>query len=99
MWVLRGDDNLTFRLRPGATRTLGRATRADFIVDADLVSRIHCRLTVTPAGELQVSDLDSTNGTYVNRRRVERATLVAGDTLTVGRMDLTVERAARNEEG
>jgi pSer/pThr/pTyr-binding forkhead associated (FHA) protein len=54
---------------------------------------------VTPAGELQVSDLDSTNGTYVNRRRVERATLVAGDTLTVGRMDLTVERAACNEEG
>ena len=49
MWVLRASglsgqpDGKTFRLSDGTTKTIGRATRADFIVDAPLVSRVHCR--------------------------------------------------------
>ncbi len=42
-WVLRGTlpsgEALAFRLLPGGPRTVGRAVRADFIVDAPLVSR------------------------------------------------------------
>jgi pSer/pThr/pTyr-binding forkhead associated (FHA) protein len=71
---------------------MGRATRADFIVDAPLVSRVHCRLAITPEGRLEVEDLDSTNGTYVNDRRVERAMLVPGDRLRLGRALLVVQR-------
>jgi pSer/pThr/pTyr-binding forkhead associated (FHA) protein len=84
---------LTFRLRPGATKTIGRAAGAEFIVDAALVSRVHCRLT---AGDdnIEVIDLSSTNGTYVNDRRVERARLKHGDRLKVGRVELTVNRMA-----
>ena len=41
-----GKPEKTFRLLPGSIRTVGRATGADFIVDAPLVSRVHCRLTV-----------------------------------------------------
>jgi pSer/pThr/pTyr-binding forkhead associated (FHA) protein len=77
---------------PGPPKTLGRATRADFVVDAPLVSRVHCRLSVTDDGQLQVEDLRSTNGTFVNDRRVERAVLVAGDRLRLGRAELVVER-------
>src|SRR2546421_401667 len=47
MWILQTaepDGSLTFRLRPGAIKTVGRAPRADFIVDAALVSRLHCRI-------------------------------------------------------
>jgi len=92
MWILRtvteGQPEKTFRLLPGSMRTLGRATGADFIVDAALVSRVHCRLTVLPDGTLEVRDLESTNGTYVNGARVERARLQAGDRLGVGRVEL-----------
>ena len=49
MWILRTvqghEPALTFRLMPGTIKTLGRAVRADFIVDAAMVSRLHCRLT------------------------------------------------------
>jgi len=95
MWILQSsepeDGSFTFRLPPGAVKTIGRAPRADFIVDAALVSRLHCRLT---AGEEQVEvvDLSSTNGTFVNDERVERATLKAGDRLRVGRVELKVEK-------
>jgi pSer/pThr/pTyr-binding forkhead associated (FHA) protein len=94
MWILRTsepDGALTFRLRPGAIKTIGRAPRADFIVDAALVSRLHCRITA--ADEiLEVVDLKSTNGTFVNDRRVQRGQLKGGDRLRVGRVELTVER-------
>ena len=54
-----------FRITPGNVKTVGRAPRADFVVDAALVSRLHCRLAAG-AGEIEATDLKSTNGTYVN---------------------------------
>jgi pSer/pThr/pTyr-binding forkhead associated (FHA) protein len=98
MWILRtkgegGDEGPTFRLMRGAVKTLGRATRADFNLDAALVSRVHCRFTAHPSGEVEVEDLRSTNGTFVNDRRVKRAVLAAGDRVRVGRVEITVERA------
>ena len=94
MWILRAEpdsDALTFRIRSGAIKTVGRASRADFIVDAALVSRLHCRLTATN-DSLEVEDLKSTNGTFVNDERIERATLANGDRLRVGRFELKVEQ-------
>lgn len=95
MWILESEADevggrFTFRVLPGAMKTIGRAPRADFIVEAPLVSRLHCRVSVTPAGQLKVQDLKSTNGTFVNGRRVETAVLVAGDRLGVGRVQFVV---------
>ncbi len=97
MWILHSSepaaDSWTFRLAPGSIKTVGRAPRADFIVDAALVSRLHCRIT---AGDenLEVVDLKSTNGTFVNDRRIDRAMLAAGDRLRIGRVELLVTRPA-----
>jgi pSer/pThr/pTyr-binding forkhead associated (FHA) protein len=94
MWVLKtaedADPSLTFRILPGSIKTVGRAARADFVVDAGLVSRLHCRLTAG-ATDLEVVDLESTNGTFVNGERTPRATLKSGDRLGVGRVELTVD--------
>src|SRR5829696_3384753 len=96
MWMLRtltGEQpERTFRILPGGVRTVGRATGADFIVDAALVSRVHCRLTALPDGQLEVRDLESTNGTFVNGLRIEQAHLSDGDRLQVGRLELVVTR-------
>ena len=95
MWILATDDEaetpFTFRIRPGNIKTIGRATRADFILDAGLVSRLHCRVSAG-AADLEVVDLDSTNGIYVNGERVPRAMLKPGDRLGVGRVELVVSR-------
>ena len=96
MWMLKTADDaetpFSFRILPGNIKTIGRAPRADFIVDAALVSRVHCRLTAG-ATELEVIDLESTNGTFVNGERTERATLKSGDRLGVGRVELVIERS------
>ena len=98
MWILQtiGDSAVTqtFRIIPGGVRTIGRATGADFILDGALVSRVHCRVTALPTGELEVTDLDSTNGTFVNGRRVSTARLGTGDRLRLGRVELIATRDA-----
>lgn len=92
MWILRSSEpNATFRLRSGAVKTVGRAPRADFVVDAALVSRLHCRLSAG-ADNVEVVDLKSTNGTFVNGKRVHKARLADGDTLRVGRVTLTISQ-------
>jgi pSer/pThr/pTyr-binding forkhead associated (FHA) protein len=87
---------MAFRLLPGDVRTVGRATGAQFVVEAPLVSRVHCRLTCSGDGQLTVEDLGSTNGTSVDSHRIERAVaLRAGQTLTVGRVSFEVLKAER----
>lgn len=96
MWILRtieeGDGQMIFRILPGGVRTIGRTTAADFILDEALVSRLHCRLTATPGGELEIRDLESTNGTFVNGRRVDVARLEPGDKLQLGRVEMVALR-------
>ena len=95
MWTLESIDpstaRVTFRLPPGSVKSIGRSEDAEFIVDAALVSRLHCQLTAT-ASTLQVKDLGSTNGTFVNGKRVAAAELRDGDKLSVGRLELIVLR-------
>jgi pSer/pThr/pTyr-binding forkhead associated (FHA) protein len=98
MWLLTtdqgADPSFTFRILPGNEKTIGRARRADFIVDAGLVSRIHCRVAAGASG-LEVVDLHSTNGTFVNGERIGRSALKAGDRLGVGRVELVVTRSTQ----
>jgi len=95
MWILKTADDtpepVTFRILPGNIKTIGRSTGAQFIVDAALVSRVHCRLSAG-ATELQVDDLDSTNGTFVNGERVTCSKLKEGDRLGVGKVELLISR-------
>ena len=98
MWILRtvveGEPDKLFRILPGGVKTVGRATGADFIVDAPLVSRVHCRLTALLDGGLEVQDLDSTNGTFINGQRIQTGRLAPEDRLGVGRAELVVLRDA-----
>lgn len=91
-WILQSvsETPMVIRLPPGSVRTLGRTAHADFILDAALVSRVHCRLTADKSDQLVVEDLRSTNGTMVNGERIERQLLKAGDRVTVGRVDFEV---------
>ena len=74
-------------LLTGAVTVLGRGSEADIVVDDTGVSRRHLEIRRTPRGGV-VNDLGSTNGTFVEGNRITAATLVDGNTITLGRTRL-----------
>jgi pSer/pThr/pTyr-binding forkhead associated (FHA) protein len=69
---------------------LGRSDEADFYLDDPYASDFHLRLSARE-GRLVVNDLGSTNGTYVNGRRVTTPVdLNRGDAVQVGKTVMEV---------
>lgn len=69
--------------------TLGRELDNDVVLDDQRVSRYHLRVSLE-SGEIVIEDLESTNGTYLNGRRVRRASLHDGDALIIGGVSVRV---------
>jgi len=83
-WVVRAD---------AASRTyLGSSGACDIVLVDPHVSRRHLALQVTARG-LEIEDLESTNGTFVNGLRTLRAVLAGGETIAIGDHTLRVARA------
>lgn len=55
------------------------------------VSRKHCKLTEQSDGTFVLEDLESTNGTYVNGQRIIKTVVSRSDTITLGKLDVTVD--------
>ena len=81
---------LTYVLGPGNTVAGRGGDCAIFLADVT-VSREHARFSVD-ANSLSVTDLGSTNGTYVNGRRHEAGQLAEDDQLMIGKFHLRVSR-------
>ncbi len=64
--------------------TLGRDARNDIPLISDDVSGSHARIVKEPSGRFEVIDEGSTNGTFVNGKRVVRQYLQNGDTIQLG---------------
>src|SRR6186713_3111260 len=70
---------------------VGRVQGNDLMLPKGNVSKRHARLLYRD-GRFIVTDLNSTNGTYVNRRRITQATIVReGDKIYVGDFVLRIE--------
>jgi hypothetical protein len=72
-----------FELRQVPT-VIGRERGADFCVSDPSVSRAHARLDPRPDGVYEVTDLNSSNGTFVNREQVRSRVLRSGDRVHFG---------------
>lgn len=62
---------------------MGRREDCDFRIPLGDISRKHCRL-IKEDEVLKIEDLGSSNGTYVNGKRVHDAELAPGDTVQIG---------------
>ena len=69
---------------------VGRSRRCDVVITDESVSRMHARLRCRD-GRWVLLDLESTNGTEVNGRRVGRCELRPGDVLSLGGAGLRVD--------
>jgi S1-C subfamily serine protease len=84
---------LTIKSGPGAGRTvkvegteftIGREAGVDLVLTDGKASRRHAALRVLPDGRATLYDLGSSNGTFVNGRRIQSTLLQGGEEIQIG---------------
>jgi general secretion pathway protein A len=86
-------------LKPGRL-VIGRTPDNDLQIDSKFISRHHCQI-VTQTDSCMIEDLNSTNGIYVQSKRVRRYNLNDGDVVQIGQHEVMYidERAPRLRGG
>jgi pSer/pThr/pTyr-binding forkhead associated (FHA) protein len=90
--VIEGDSHkgVTFDLRDELI--IGRGSKCQVVLDDSYVSQMHARL-FAKGDAYMVEDLGSTNGTYLNRRKVTAPTeLQRGDQVKIGKTVLEMRK-------
>ncbi len=97
MWKLQvligTKDSGTHDLAIGRELVIGRDPTVDIVVSERSVSRRHCRLTGREEG-VEVLDLGSANGVYLDKKLIQRAVVGPDDHLQIGTVNLRVSRVA-----
>jgi adenylate cyclase len=91
--------NRQLSLEDGNCWTVGRGDDNQFVVKDRCISRNHAMIQLTDVGDYYLIDLGSSNGTFVNGRRVSiPVTIQDGDTVTFGQTEFQFY-CPRNTEG
>lgn len=93
----KGTPTFATRLKLGDL-TIGRSDQNDISLDIDTISRNHARLSVGTEGVI-ATDLQSRNGTWVNRKRINSAPVFPGELIQFGVVEFILSRDPRGGSG
>jgi hypothetical protein len=95
-FVLKFEDHVLKECALGLIATIGRLPDNSIVIENPAVSGHHA-CVFRDGDQFVVEDLESTNGTFVNERRVTRHTLRGGDVLLVGKHELVFDPVGGEE--
>lgn len=75
---------------PGGT-IIGRSPRCDVVLESGDVSRKHARIFRDTIGRWIVEDLGSSNGTFINGKRIEASAVLSGEPIVIGSFSLSIK--------
>ena len=88
--VYEGDTLLSTEIFQRDVINIGKLARSHLRIEDENVSRMHAVIEVTRDGKIEIADLDSTNGTFLNTEQIKRSTLRHGDEITIGETRILV---------
>ena len=96
--TMRGDvREVPFSMKPGGKRlSVGRVSDNELSLNDSSVSKIHAAITMNQQGTLLVADTGSTNGTFINGRRIsygEARQIVDGDVVGFGDVEVRFRKS------
>ena len=74
----------------GDSVTLGRSSKSDIKLDDDQLSSTHLKITLKNQG-MVVEDLNSKNGIFLNKIRIEKSEMFMGDELKIGKTKISFD--------
>lgn len=104
LYVLSGDELGRVETFESTLLTIGRGDDVDMRLNSNTVSRHHARLQVGAGGRVWIQDLNSTSGSFVAGKQVQKAEVPGGAILRIADVELRVrveygEPAAAEESG
>ncbi|MEA5110827.1 hypothetical protein SDC9_32924 [bioreactor metagenome] len=70
---------------------VGRDSKNDIVVDQPAVSKTHAKITFVDKDKIQIEDVGSTNGTFVNGEKILKKIIMPSDRVTLGSYPLNTE--------
>ncbi|HUT99889.1 MAG TPA: AgmX/PglI C-terminal domain-containing protein [Myxococcota bacterium] len=95
--VYRGEELISTEEFDREIIKIGRLSSAHLRLEDEKVSRIHAVVEVTAGGEVSIIDMGSSEGTFVNGEKVNKAMLKPGDEIRLGDTRLVFQEEAREE--
>ena len=88
--LLRKDGSTKNFAMPSTVTVIGRREDCDLCIPLMIVSRKHCQLNIEE-DQLNVRDLGSRNGTFINGRQIEASVVAPGDRIKIGPVSFAVQ--------
>ena len=89
--IVKTEDEQIIELPIVGKVTIGRSSASDLKIPDAKMSGVHCSFEITPKGELLFSDLDSTNGSYINNSKIHKSLMRLNDIIRVGNTLIKVD--------
>ena len=70
---------------------IGRSSKADLTIDDPRISGKHCRIEMSKQGQILFTDLDSTNGSYLENAKITTHLIRIGDKVRIGNTLISVD--------
>ena len=88
--LLKKNGSHKFFPLPSSVTVIGRRHNCDLCIPLASVSKKHCQLN-SDNGVLKIRDLGSRNGTHLNDKRIDEATINAGDSVKIGPLTFIIQ--------
>ena len=70
---------------------IGRSSASDYKIADTKMSGIHCSFQITPQGELLFTDLDSSNGSFLNNSKITQTLVRINDIIRIGNTVIKID--------
>jgi len=90
------NEGVEIKLTPPREIYIGRSEESDVFLGEKKISRKHCQILVSE-DQVRIVDLESTNGSFVNSKKISEQTLKKGDKIKVGSSLIEVEIISRSD--
>lgn len=92
------NEGVEIKLTPSRELNIGRSEESDVFLGEKKISRRHCQIFVE-SDKVRIVDLESTNGTFVNNKKISEMELRSGDKVKVGSSVIEVKVQSKSKTG